>query len=763
MSFEWKLASLDELKSLLLSTPLQDAQIRVNLATAKVEQPLSVGLEALDFVVDGGAEVAIEAFNSPGDVDTEGVVGDAAAPQDMTRLSPPLVLGEQAWLKYAVRARTKARGGVTIPFVAAGASGEVSLLMADYHPHPLTEDLRDALNKDTKNLRLPVVLAHVLKLQPKEALCFQARMRLEASVSMQWGDAFTSNLNALSRLLPGGTLLSLKTTVGAALTGNVTVSDDFIVTFSREQPGALVVSVQKGAAREAKLASAIGVSIESAVDPQLFGGVLDAIVGLPGATQFEKWLDKLAAKKLGDEEKKLLRLTLDRLGLSHHEADAVALKTVWEEQKAKTRQALVGLAAEKISAGFQYEYARLSERQTLARLELPDAQVKKLHTPLLMGRLAHVLKQVDPSMVRSYFHQDTKMVSEAWGFALGFSKWQLVQSLGQKKLHRVAQYGSPDHVHGPRRYAFLGVRSYEGGLFQGKGGWSIDFKCDMDEFRPQPTVRDFNYGLYLQIHRNGKLTDATLRQVIDEAIVWHVLDDADEEQVVAQIKEATKGQKVDVRLEVKLADPLIRELMPLVALGQPELFAQALARAMPWDTSSARANPEFRQRVYAPLWNSYLQEKAKDWTPQRAAQRAAAWLKQDPIAKGVGAAVAYWEGEGTARPNTFADVLDKNARHADIGGQYGGTYVRWQRLVAGMAQLRDGLQQGRDPGIIESVFEELEEFWRLSFHVKAFGALLLGLSMKTVQGLQAVERTLTVVAPADEPKTQLVFTSSREG
>jgi hypothetical protein len=762
MPFEWKLASLDELKSLLLSTPLQDAQIRVNLATAAVEQPVSVGFEGLSFVVDGGSQVAIEAFNSPGDVDTEGVVGEAATAQDATKLSPPLVLGQEGWLKYAVRARAKAQGGVTLPFVSVGASGEVSLLMADYHPHALTENLRDAFNKDTRNLRLPVVIDHVLKLQPKEALCFQARMNLQSSVTLQWGDAFTSNLNALSRLLPGGTLLSLKTVSGATVTGNVTVSDDFVVTFSREKPGALVVSVQKGAARESKLASAVGVSVESAVEPEVMGRVLDALVGLPGVAQFEQWVSKVATKKLGEEEKKLLRLALDRLGLSHYEADGVALRQAWDEQKAKARQALVELASQKISAGFQYEYARLSERQTLARLELPDAQVKKLHTPLLMGRLSHVLKQVDASAVRSYFHQDTKTVNEAWGFSLGFSKWQVLQSQSQKKLHRVAQYGSPDHVHGPRRYAFLGARSYEGGLFQGKGGWSIDFKCDMDVFRPQPTVRDFNYGLYLQIHRNGKLNDSTLRQAIDEAIVWHVLDDADEEQVLARIKEATKGQKVDVRLEVKLADPLIRELMPLVAVGQADLFAQALARAMPWDTSSARANPEFRQRVYAPLWNSYLQEKAKDWTPQRAAQRAAAWLKQDPIAKGVGAEIAYWEGEGVARPNTFADVLDKNARLADIGSQYGGTYVRWQRLVAGMAQLQDGLLQGRDPAIIESVFEELEEFWRVSFHVKAFGALLLGLSMKTPQGLRAAERTFTVVAGADEQKTQLIFTASRE-
>jgi hypothetical protein len=156
---------------------------------------------------------------------------------------------------------------------------------------------------------------------------------------------------------------------------------------------------------------------------------------------------------------------------------------------------------------------------------------------------------------------------------------------------------------------------------------------------------------------------------------------------------------------------------------------------------------------------TYLTEKAKDWTPQRAAQRAAAWLKQDKIAKGVGGEVAFWEGTG--RPGTFADVLDKNSRLADVGTQYAGTYVRWQRLQAAMTRLKDGLLQGGAPTLIDEVFSDMEELWRVSFHVKAFGAMLLDLSTKSVQGLKAVERTLTVVTGTGEQQSQLVFSASR--
>lgn len=759
MAFEWKLASLDELKGLLLDTPLQDSQIRTTLGTVTVEQPISLGLEALTFVLDGGTSASIEAFNSPGDVDADGVVGDKPKEEDVTKLSPPLLLGQDAWLKYGASLRAKAQPGVTMPFLSASASGEVSLFVADYHRHELTEKLKEALDKDRRALRLPMVLDHVLKLQPKEALSFQARTRLETSVSLQWADVVTSNLNALSRLLPAGTLLGLTLNAGATVTGSLTVSDDFILTFSREQAGEVVVSVQKGAVKGSKLAAQVGVSVELA-STDVVDAALNALVGLPGLKQFEALVDKLSNAQLDEAEKNLLRVVLDRLGLSGYEADASSIKKAWEDQKAKARDALTTLAAQKIAAGFQYEYSRLSDEQTLLRLALPDDQLRRFHTPLVLGRVSRVLEQVDPSSVRSYFQQASRTLNEAWGFSLGFSKWQLLSSQSQKQLQRVTLYGSPDHVHGPKRYAYVGVRSYEGGFFQDRGGWSIDFKCDMPEFKTEPTVQDFNFGLYLLLRRNGKLSDTELRQAIDEAIVWHVLDDADEEQVFQQVRNAAKGGSVEVRLEVKLADTLFRELASLaVAFAQPEFFAKALARAMPWDTSRARADPEFRQSVYAPLWMAYLTEKAKDWTPQRAAQRAAWWLKQDRIAKGVGGEVAYWEGTG--RANTFADVLDKNSRLADVGGMYGGTYVRWQRLVASMAQLRDGLQQGAAPTLIDRVFEDLEELWRVSFHVKAFGAMLLDVSRKSVSGLAAVERTLTVVTGTGDQQSQLVFSASR--
>src|SRR5512140_3545521 len=137
MPFEWKLAILDQLKALLPDTSLQDAQIPVSLAKAKVDQPISFGLEGLNFVVDGGADVAIEAFNAPGDVDVDGVLGNAPTKEDVTKLSPPLVLGQDGWLKYAVRLRAKAQTGLNLPFVSASGSGEVSLFVADYRVHAL--------------------------------------------------------------------------------------------------------------------------------------------------------------------------------------------------------------------------------------------------------------------------------------------------------------------------------------------------------------------------------------------------------------------------------------------------------------------------------------------------------------------------------------------------------------------------------------------------------------------------------------------------
>jgi hypothetical protein len=74
--------------------------------------------------------------------------------------------------------------------------------------------------------------------------------------------------------------------------------------------------------RESKLAAQVGVTVESAVDPQVFNAAIDALLGLPGFSHFEKLVDKLSTTQLNEEEKKLLRLALDRLGLKDYEADA---------------------------------------------------------------------------------------------------------------------------------------------------------------------------------------------------------------------------------------------------------------------------------------------------------------------------------------------------------------------------------------------------------------------------------------------------------
>ncbi len=756
MSFEWKLARIEELIKGVPDVSLGDERVKLDLAKGSVEQPIVTGLEEVSFVIDASAEASIAAFNGPGDEDSAGVVGERPEKPDPTQLDPVLVPGEHAWLKYAVLARAKANAGASLPYLGGNSSVDASLLMADYHVHLPSDNARQAVHADARALRLPVVAAHVTSLQPNEALTLQVRAQLEAEFTVRWSDIFTANMSTLTNLLPQGTLVALEISLGSSLSGGLQLIDDFAIVFSRKDPGKIQVNFKKSNARKGKVAATIGVEI-GAKDPDAFKDVLEAALeGLLAhlkVERFEELLDKWIANNISPEEREIIVSAFHRIwGIELPSDPAKA----WEDLKSKVRETIQQVAKERIKAGFEYEYARLHERTTVFQLELQDTDAIKLHPLLITGRVSKALELVDKSALRSYFYQDVSTKAQSWGFSLGFGKWQLLSGRDRQALRRVTEQSSPEPG-SPQRIAYLGTRTYEGDAFGHKAAWSVDFRCDMDRPSARPTAADFKYGLYLVLSRQGKLSRDELRHAVDDAIIWRVLDDADEEKLIDDIYAAAKDERFETRLELKISDVLFRNLLPLVAKAEIAPYGRALARAMPWNEVSCRAIPEQRQRIYAPLWNTYLVDKGVDWNPSRAARDTAGHLAKDPYAKGPANANVYWEKTGGV--NSFAHVLDMNARSGST--KYRDTYYRWEHLVHGMENLDKAISQGWHTKWIESVFAELEEMWGNSFYIKAMGALLLELAWDTPPGPDVIERTFSVVIGTDKPKKQIVFGSTR--
>ncbi|RKH36105.1 hypothetical protein D7Y13_24945 [Corallococcus praedator] len=739
----WKLVLLDEVSKVLPDAPLKGSDIRVELPNASYALPSGQKLGPLTFAFDVSAKGFIEGYDAPADVDAAGVVGEASSTPE--RLSPPLVFGDdQAWLKYAVEARVKAEVGFPLPYVALAANGDVRVLLADYHRHTQDTNARAALKANAGELRLPLLTSSLEKLGVGDAISFQARGELSVTATLDWTDVYTTNLQALTKLLSASTMVAFEAKAGATVSAKVKVTDDYAVIFSRPEAGKIRVQVKKVVAREAGVTADLHVEA-SLTDPAAVLAqvehILEGLLSVPLAT-FESLMTKLETHTLSEAETKVLRIVLDRLGFQELEAAPTALRTAWEKLRADARTRVQALAEAKFAAGFRYEYLRLREQTTLLSTVCTDAQAQALHPMLVGGDMSRAMQhmQTHNMVLEQCLLKEVSKESQAWGFSLRLGSWAMGGN-DERSLTQVVQRNSLERE-APQRISFLGVRRYTGTLFTPYAHWTADFKADMSEFRKSPTVADFDLGLYLMLRRDArKRGEDDLRQSVDEAIIWGALDDAEEEEVLKRIRAASGGKAIETRVELKLDNRTLRDVITHSAdPDAPTVFARALARALPWYSVPCRDRPTVRESVYAGLWRAYLDQ---NWSASDAAKTAAATLKNHPL---VGL-FAYTEGQLGNSMLTFAEVIQKNP----------GTVSKWHDLRAGLLDLRNNEQ--RSPAVFSGAFKALSQSWAQSFHLKATGAFFLELAARGGNGLATVERTFTVTVP--DTGVSIVFSKSR--
>ncbi|MFP2905819.1 hypothetical protein ACLESD_12325 [Pyxidicoccus sp. 3LFB2] len=769
----------DEVARQVPDVKLLDQDIKVSLAqgTFTQENILPPKLNLTDFTLsfEAGGEASIRNFNSPGDVDENRVVGEAAQDEAAPGAPRPQLLlgGDMGWMRYQVSARVKSAAGVNLSFLAAGTEGELSVTLSDYRAHPLAKNMREAAKGDLAELRL-MQATDLAKLATGDALSWQARGHLQTRVELNWADLFTANLSRLA-FVRGSELLALKTDIKAGVSAKVGLTDDYQLTFSRPRPGRIGIAMRKAKSREATLGAGLGVTVEfvdvGAVKAQL-GHVLDALLGpalkelagKPGtpadasAVQvMDALVDKASKLKLDDLQKKALAFALDRIGLDPKLAELANVKTAWDDFKKKVEGKLDEVLKTQIASGFQHEYLRLSESSTLLEVVVDDATAMRFHGSLIKGNLVDLLKWMrelpenqKSFELKNYLHTASLTRQQAYGFSLGLGSFEVLKAQGSRKESWVTQ----ENFQGARRQAFVGRRGYEDKLLGNRGQWVVDLKADMERFSPAPVASDFRYGLHLMLWgRQKKMTRKEFQAAIDDAVVWGVLDAADAAAVMDTLQVDLGKEPIETRLELKMADDTFRALVPKVQEFDLGLFSRALARAMPWSEQTARASAEFRRAVYAPIWEAYLrevQEKGSmlvgDLSTARTLQIVEHFLKREPMAMELLTSERDVSAGGIF---SFAQVTQRNS----------GTLAKCQSFVSGMVRLRRAIDERKAPDELRAVFSELECMWNTGFHLRAAGSLLAELSRSTPLGLAGVERTFSVTL-ADRGE-QLVFSTTR--
>lgn len=756
----------DVLAQTLPDVKLRDQDVDIELAQGTFTQdnilPPLMNVEGFGLSFEAGGTASIRNFNSPGDKDETGIVGDAPQAGMSDALPPQLMLdGSKGWMRYQLTARIKAAAEADLSFLAGEGQSELYATLADYRAHPLDESMRDAVRADlAPRMRIAALDTDVAKLEQGDALAWQVRGQLRASLELNWADLLTANLASLA-FVRGSELLALKVSLQASLSATVGLTDDFLVAFSRPRDGRIQIAVRKVKSRGAGIGANVGLKVgfkDPAAFQKILGELVTALVGEP-MSRVDELVAKASKLELNDAQKEMLRACLERLGMDPQLADLASLPQTWQDFKQRVETALKEVSEAQIGASFRSEYLRTSQSSTLLEVVVDDATAMEFHGGLLRGNLVDILDWLrNPHNqgrfeLKSFLQQTRLTRQSTTGFSLGLGSWGELKSQSTRKR----DWAEQKNFQGATRIAFLGLRAYEDAALGNRSQWAVDFKAEMTQFSSAPVASDFYYGLHLlQWGQQKKLSKAELLNVVDDAVVWGVLDEADGNAVVRQLEGLLDKEPIETRLEMKLDNDAFRSLLPRLQDFELPRVSQALALAMPRSDERPRVSADIRRRIYAPIWQLYLQEvQAKgsfligDLSPTRAADIAAWWVKmKDPT--GIGKEL--YLREKTFQPGgafSFAEVTDKNRN----------TLSKCRNFMEGLAHLRRAIDERWGPDAIRTVFGKMEGMWNTGFHLRATGALLAEALQDTPMGLARVQRTFTVKRVGHDE--QLVFSTTR--
>ncbi|MFQ5744057.1 MAG: hypothetical protein ACE5HV_10765 [Acidobacteriota bacterium] len=737
-----KLAKLGELFERQGKKPLSDQSLPFELARAEIGEPFTFKKNSapkLDFSVSAGGKAAILAFNNEDDVDPDGILRKKEGKRtEIGDLPPQIELSASgAWLKYGYEADIKGAQGVSLDQLGFAFDADKKLAVADYRRHDRSGIVFPAVLSDLAHPRFALRKKDILSLKADECLSMQFIGTVAAKVELKWADIFSSQFGNLATLLNTDDVIPIKVSSGLTISSSVSLKDDFIVAFSRVNRTRLRVALRKAKQRKASYSFESSVEVEFGDTKELqkaLESVVEGVLGEPYA-RIEGILKKNALSKLSPAQRKILEKVLAQLGVDASIPNKLEeLRERIADLKKKVQGTIERIAKEKITAGFKYEYSRISTHTSLLQATIPVSLLNNYHADLIKGRLETLLKALrdgKPGIkLETYLNRKTLATSKAWGFTLGIGSWS-VYGKDRERIMRTVD----ENIHGQKKVAYHGLRSYEAKWIGEDFAWTLDFKADMESFSMglDPTIPDYRFGLSLVWERRERLSEKVIRRLIDTASLWQVCSPKGFNTIFEKLR-GSLGKRCDITVQMRIDDELFSKILPAMGSASQFDFCDGLGAAMPWMKDyKGRRILATRRTLYSPMWRYYFEHPTARVTDL--AKTAAHHLRK------VGYSDLYpLELEYSFRePFTFAGLVRLN----------GNTIVDIEGFIDGMRLLHDGVVNQRpDHGLIERAFGKIEGLGRQSHHIRALGVYANDL-INQQSGMSGIERTLTVDNGAD--------------
>jgi len=752
---EVKLQDPESFKALISNKSVCDPSVGPNLPGAAIAPGQSFAGDVLSVNVHG--EMSLRAFNSTDDEDEDGILGEIADDLPVDALPPQLQLpADGAYLKYRAAAGLKAAGqGQTLQSLGFTVEAGLDVILADYHLHRCSETTRDAVVADLKNLRTSLRLKDVLNLGPGEAVSQQVVGRVSASVEVSWSDVFTGPIGPLARLAGSGAAVLLKVSAGASVKASVSLSDDFLLTFSRVDVQRWRVGLRKARTRDAALGLDLGVSVEFA-DPEqvagILGAALEGVIGEP-LDRVDAILAKASLEDLSPAERRIADFLIARLGLDRSVATIETVREKIEGIRARITDAIEAVAKAKLALGFAYEYRRIRQDTTVGQCTVTRGGLEKHHAALVRGRFEELFSDASSrqggAVLEHFLYQKTIKTEASWGFSLSIGKWVSIGGKDAKTLLRVDRLSASGKV----QRAFVGTRGYrETG--DNRDRWGGDLSASMPGYSRDavPAVSEFETGIALgRFDSQNRLKDDMLSAWLDLAVLWAIVSDGDAARAREALSDAL-GKKCAMVAQVAVPHAAFATMRPRIAAASAREFGAFLGAAMPWSEEPGRQSVALRRRLYGPLWERYLADpdnvhrSGRDFVP--AARRHLIDQGFPNLADMEQLYLLTRQRPHDA--NVFAGTIDLNPH----------TFQNCRDFFNGVKDLNMGVISGQpDHGTIKGVFDKMQSLWTQGHHVLAAGAYLVEIARITAV-LKDVTRSMSITIGVGGNNEQVVVIGS---
>ncbi|HVK51905.1 MAG TPA: hypothetical protein VM469_09240 [Pseudoxanthomonas sp.] len=567
-----------------------------------------------------GANVAasISLLNSAGDIDADGIVGSRKANPTQPDFQPQLEWSRgEAWLKYALTAHVTASASAKLGTAAGSISGDRELRLLAYQHHDLPGRVGPAVRADLLELPSVLSLDDLLSLRVRSNATMKVRGKLAGQLVLTWSDIFSTSLRGLGALAgkAGGEAFAIAMPASASVTFGFSIEDDFTLSFTRigNSGQAFQVAVRKSKQHDARFTAKAGITARLA-DPeavrQILGTVMTGLLKVP-TQALEAITNALSLERLDAA----YRPYVDALA-KHYGIDPAnpfpAVKQKLQALDTTLSGRITELVNTKVELGVTYEYLRISSEASLLEATLSEAALSELHGPLLAFDMAKVLAYSGAGyQLQTFMHEKSIKRSSAWGFSLGIGHWLLLVRDLEEEVLIQRDYGIDDHK--KSTYAYLGTRRYTQRSKTWPVDYGVEFKADLEDARSEDSIKggDFQHGLQIWWQHDKYATGNEIDHVIDDAILWGIIDPQDSQDVASRIKLGLgAASSFSPRLSLMLGDQGFRQALELVSQTDDQTWCRHSARALPWGNASngnvGIPGCALREAVFTPFFQAYL-------------------------------------------------------------------------------------------------------------------------------------------------------------